>query len=418
MTGQHDCENGKYCACGIANFVCIKVCRYWKGIGISMALSKEEIFKKKPSPEETKYTSAVELMEAIDCVERFERTVESLRSAAQMFEELGGYQDAANRHRECISLAEKFEKDGCEETYQHAEEMRSRAKTKSAFMAAISEFRRLKSFEAFREQAEEKEEACQKAIRKLETKKVYKRQGIALLTLVIICVIIMQTPLAFVIKGLGHKVRGNYRAAIKCYAQVSELPGVGKLEKSCYYKIAEKYNKEKHYRKAMKAYRKAGAYANAEYWTTRYQKRYLRKADKGDTVFYAGMRWVVLDKQTLDGKALLIRKAALNNEEMLPAGKDFTEKELLQYLNNEFISQNFSDREKVMMGKEVPAKKRAGVEVVQTEPDNIVENPLFLLSNTVLEGYREQLPDNWEWDDGGNGIRRGDIHPAVWVTYH
>ena len=45
-----------------------------------MALSKEDIFKTGPSPEEEKYNTAVELMDAIDCVERFERAVTSLRS--------------------------------------------------------------------------------------------------------------------------------------------------------------------------------------------------------------------------------------------------------------------------------------------------------------------------------------------------
>lgn len=393
------------------------LCRYWKGIGISMALSKEEIFKKEPSPEEIKYTTAVELIEAIDCVERFERTVESLRSAAGMFEELGDYQDSAKHYKECTTLIEKIEKEGCEETYNHAEEMRRQAKTKSAYMAAISEFRRLKAFDAYKEKAEEREADCQKAIRKLETVKVYKRWGIALLTFAIICVIIMQTPLVFLVKGAAHRMRGNYRAALQCYAKISDMPGVGKLEKSCYYKIAEKYRDEKHYRKAMKAYWKAGAYANAEYWSARYQKRYIRKAEKGDTVFYAGMRWIVLDKQALAGKALLIKKSALSKEETLSAGKDFTEEELVQYLNDEFTSRNFRDREKVMMGKEVAPKKRAGVEVVQTEPDEIVENPLFLLSGAALESYRELLSDNWDWKNENEGINREEIHPAVWVTY-
>ena len=63
-----------------------------------MALSKEDIFKTGPSPEEEKYNTAVELMDAIDCVERFERAVTSLRSAAAMFEELGDYEDARKRH--------------------------------------------------------------------------------------------------------------------------------------------------------------------------------------------------------------------------------------------------------------------------------------------------------------------------------
>lgn len=372
-----------------------------------MALSKEEIFKKEPSPEEISYTTAVELMEALDCVERFERTVESLRSAAKAFEQLGEYEDSAERLAECLAMAEKAEQEGCEETYNHAEEMRSQAKVKSEYMAAISEYRRLKAFAPYKERALEGENACQKAIRKIETRKVYKRQGIALLTIVILCVIVMQTPLAFLVKGIAHKFRGEYRAALQCYAEISELPGVGKLEKSCYYKMAEKYDTDNHHKKAMKVYRKAGAYADAERRTTRYQKRFIRKAQKGDTVFYAGMRWIVLEKQGLQEKALLLRKSALDSDE-LPKGKALQGKALQNYLNTDFISNNFSDREKVMMGKEVPAKKRAGVEVVQTEPDEVVENPLFLLSDTTCATYKELLPEGWNPEG---------IYPAVWVTY-
>jgi len=83
-----------------------------------MALSKEDIFKTGPSPEEEKYNTAVELMDAIDCVERFERAVTSLRSAAAMFEELGDYEDARKRRKQCADKADQIEREGCEKPYR------------------------------------------------------------------------------------------------------------------------------------------------------------------------------------------------------------------------------------------------------------------------------------------------------------
>ena len=57
---------------------------------------------------------------------------------------------------------------------------------------------------------------------------------------------------------------GDYKAAINSYDQVEYLPGVGTMKKSCYYKIAKKYDDDNHHKKAMKVYRLAGAYADAE----------------------------------------------------------------------------------------------------------------------------------------------------------
>ena len=102
-----------------------------------MALSKEDIFMTGPSPEEEKYNTAVELMDAIDCVERFERAVTSLRSAAAMFEELGDYEDARKRRKQCADKADQIEREGCEKTLQTAKDMYDKAKTKSDLIKIV-----------------------------------------------------------------------------------------------------------------------------------------------------------------------------------------------------------------------------------------------------------------------------------------
>ena len=373
-----------------------------------MALSKEEIFKKKPSPEEIKYTTAVELMDAIDCVERFEQAVFSLRSAAKKFEDLGDYKDSVKLRQECVTKADKLEREGCEETLQKAENMLQGAKTKSDFIAVSSEYRRLKKTDEYRERGIEGITICRKGIRKIETRKVYKRWCVLLILFAILAVVVVQTPLIFLVKGVAHRVRGEYRAAIRCYKQIESFPGIQKMERSCYYKIAEKHDEKNDYKKAMKLYHKSGAYSEAESRSTGYQKRFIREAKKGDTVFYAGMYWVILEKNYLQERVLLVKKSALKKGQ-LPKNKDVEEKKLLKYLNSDFASANFSDTEKVMMGKKITPKKRAGVATLETPPDQIVENPLFILSDSAYQSYENVLPE--DWDAAG-------VHPAVWVNYH
>ena len=349
-------------------------------------------------------------MDAIDCVERFERAVTSLRSAAAMFEELGDYEDARKRRKQCADKADQIEREGCEKTLQTAKDMYDKAKTKSDYIAANSEYRRLKKFAAYADKAEAGDKACHAGIRKIETRKVYKRRAIALAVIVVICTVIMVTPLSYIVKGFGHKMLGDYKAAINSYDQVEYLPGVGKMKRSCYYKIAKKYDDDNHHKKAMKVYRLAGAYADAEHRTTRYQKRFMRKAEIGTKVYYAGMRWMVLDKALLGEKAMLIRSTPLSKDE-LPSGKEgenLKGKKLTEFLNGKFTSANFSDREKVMMGKEITAKKRAGMQTVETKKEDIVKNPIFVLPEDTISEYKDNLPPNWD----PNGI-----YPVVWVSF-
>ena len=62
--------------------------------------------KEKLSKEESLYRSAVSLMEAVDCVRRFEREVSSLEDAAKKFDKLGNYKDSAERKEICIKAAQ------------------------------------------------------------------------------------------------------------------------------------------------------------------------------------------------------------------------------------------------------------------------------------------------------------------------
>ena len=73
-----------------------------------MAKAKRPVRKKeKLSKEENLYRSAVSLMEAVDCISRFERVVYSLNDAANKFDKLDGYKDSAERGRSAGEMQKK-----------------------------------------------------------------------------------------------------------------------------------------------------------------------------------------------------------------------------------------------------------------------------------------------------------------------
>ncbi|MDE6566583.1 MAG: hypothetical protein K2K70_02480, partial [Lachnospiraceae bacterium] len=129
-----------------------------------MALKKEEIFQEKPSKEEALYTSAVSLMNAVDCLERFEKEVDALRSAAKKFEKLGDYKEAKRYQEDCLKRADEAEKKGCQKTYEVAMQKKESAVTKSDYVDDIEEFRRLRSYESYWDKAKDKIQECNETI--------------------------------------------------------------------------------------------------------------------------------------------------------------------------------------------------------------------------------------------------------------
>lgn len=387
-----------------------------------MALKKEEIFQEKPSKEEALYTSAVSLMNAVDCLERFEREVDALRDAAKKFGKLGDYKEAERYQEDCLRRADEAEKKGCQKTYEVAMQKKESAVTKSDYVDAMEEFRRLRSYEPYQEKAKEKIQECKERIRRLETIAAYKRRGMCFLALVIIVIALAQTPLYPVAKGVVHRFRGEYQAALNCYAEGANIPGVGKLQRDCYYRLAAQAEEEGREKEAMRLYRLAWNRLDAAEQTVRLEKELMRQAEIGDKVAFGGRNWTVLEKKA--DRIMLLAAHAPQFKKFDSEGGNWEDSSLKQWLENSFLRNDFSGQEREMV-----------LPVDPKDPDS--QEKAFLLSEREYREYQSLIPaiqNRWWLCD--NTIEQGrakcvlgdevitipadtkkiGVRPAMWVS--
>lgn len=342
-----------------------------------MALKKEEIFKQKPSKEETTYTAAVELMNAVDCLERFEREVSALRDAASRFEKLGDYKNAKQYREDCIRLAEEAEKTGSRKVYELALRKRKSAVSKSDYVDVMEELRRVQKYEPYQDQVKKELQFCKERIRRLETIAAYKRRGIVVLSLLIIAACLSQTPVYPIAKGVVHRYRGEYQAALNCYAEGANIPGVGKLQRDCYYRLAGQALADGQDAKAMKLYRLAWNRLDAPKHTAQLEQQLLGQAKCGDTVFFGGRNWTVLEKQT--GRVLLLARHAPQFHPYDQGGTARWEDSTLKtWMEQSFLGGSFLETEK---------------EIVLDADTDDDTGKAYLLSEREYQEYREQIPE-------------------------
>lgn len=387
-----------------------------------MALKKDEIFQEKPSKEETIYTSAVSLMNAVDCLERFEREVDALRDAAERFEQLGDYKDAKQYRNDCLERADEAEEKGCQKTYELAIRKKKSAATKSDYVDAMEEFRRLRSYEPYQEKVKQEIQECKERIRRLETIAAYKRRGLVFLTLVVMAAALSQTPLYPVAKGVVHRFRGEYHAALNCYAEGANIPGVGKLQRDCYYRLAVQAEEDGQEKKAMKLYRLAWNRLDAAEHTVTLEKELLRQAAVGDKVSFGGRKWTILEKQS--DKVMLFAASAPQYKKFDSEGASWEDSSLKAWLKNSFLSQKFSGQEKEIILSVDPKE--------EDDPEKA-----FLLSEMEYRSYRDLIPEirnRWWLCDNtiqpnhakcvlGSEIltipadtKKIGVRPAIWVS--
>lgn len=386
-----------------------------------MALKKEEIFQEKPSKEETLYTSAVSLMNAVDCLERFEREVEALRDAARKFEKLGDYKEAKRYQDDCLKRADEAEEKGCRKTYEMAMQKKESARTKSDYVDAMEEFRRLRAYEAYQEKAKKEIQECKERIRRLETIAAYKRRGMCFLALIIIVIALVQTPLYPVAKGVVHRFRGEYHAALNCYAEGANIPGVGKLQRDCYYRLAVLAEEDGQEKKAMKLYRRAWNRLDAAKHTVRLEKKLLRQAEIGDKVAFGGRNWIVLEKET--DQIMLFAATAPQFKKYDNRGGNWEDSSLKRWLEHSFLQKDFLGQEREIV---------LAVDSKDTES----QEKAFLLSERDYRKYQNRIPaihNRWWLCDNtiehgrakcvlGDEVltipadtRKVGVRPAMWV---
>ena len=261
------------------------------------------------SAEEKIYNSAVSVMEAADCVERFERVYISMNNAAAKFGKIPGYLDSDERRAKCLEIADKAVKNGTAEVFDLSCQRQKKSKTKSDFVDAIENFERCKKFKYKVEECDRHIEECQKGILKLETKAAYKRRGIVLAVFAALIVFLWQTPVYPMCKGIYHQSQKRYKLAIANYKEANGFLVANGNMKKCYYYIGLKKEKKGKDKSALINFKKAEKKFDAQERAAKLEKKFIQAANVGDVVIFGTANWVILEK-TSDGKVLMMKEKA------------------------------------------------------------------------------------------------------------
>ncbi len=363
--------------------------------GRKMAENSRDIKGKKIklSPEEKKYNTAVQLMESMDCVIRFERIVLALRSAAKKFESLGDYKDAAVLKEKCLKQAQEALDKGTVEVYKKALVKQKEAKNKSDYADTIEDFKRVKKFGYSIEECQTHIEECKRGIDKLESIAIRKRRIIAIAIVAVIIAVFMQTPFYPWTKGMIHQSQGKYRLAIANYEEAGGiLTGHGSI-KECYYHIAEAQYQKGDYQKALKNYKKAEKKFDAEKKAFELEKKFITQAKPGDIVKFGQVDWVVLSRAEDD--ILMIRKKVGKNVAYdKKSGNIWYNSSLRQWLNEKYIKKFSEDEINVMKDQSF----------VKDQNHKGLKERLFVLDVVAYEKYKKIIPltDKGYWLKNGS----------------
>lgn len=306
--------------------------------------------KEKLSREEHLYRSAVSLMEAVDCISRFDRLVFSLNDAAKKFEKLGTYKDSKERKEKCINDAQEAADSGAAEVFNTAIKKFENAKNKSDFADIIEDLKLVKKFGYRKEECNKNIQKCQKCIRKLETIAAYKRYAVMLCTLAVLVAAFINTPFFPLVKGMYYQSKGELSLALSCYIESGGILNGGGKIKECYYGLAGELVQNGSYEEALKYYKLAQNKFDAEEKAFELEKKFIVESYPGDIVKYGDTEWILLDK--IDNKALLFGKDILKKIKFDEKGSNIWQNSSLRkWLNTDYVNVFSKDEKSAITGQ-------------------------------------------------------------------
>lgn len=241
-----------------------------------------ETGKNSLSREERIYNDAESLVDAAECVIRFEQKVKTLKSAAAKFEKLGDYRDAAERAGSCREAAHKAKAEGFKTVFLQAKKRQETASEKSDYIDAIANYRRVTESKRYGEQAKEQIAVCKKQIARLETRRVWKKRIITLLVLGLACFFFTLTPAYPFWKGFVREHQGRYSEAVLHYEHADGFPLSDKKLRECHLALGERYYRKGKDKEALQELRQAGADRKVLRLTAKAERRSLRRGTVGE----------------------------------------------------------------------------------------------------------------------------------------
>ncbi|MCI8339174.1 MAG: hypothetical protein HFH62_10930 [Lachnospiraceae bacterium] len=243
------------------------------------------------------YKTAAGLEEAAECVLRFERKVAAYRNAGKKFQSISGYMDSAQRAEQCRQQAEAVERQGMEEAFALGKKKEQEARTKSDFIDAIAEYKRVWKKEQYAREANGRIDACKEAMMRLETRVLWKKRLITLAVLAVLVLIFINTDAYPFAKGMIHQATGDYKLSIANFREGMGVPWAeGKMKKSYLY-LGQKYLEEGKQEEALRAFRKAGNTLEAPEEAAKLEQGILAAAEPGQVVRFGKGKWLVLDRK-------------------------------------------------------------------------------------------------------------------------
>lgn len=305
----------------------------------------EELLEQEAAKKEKKYCEAAGLEEAAEYVLRFERKVSAYRNAAKKFQSLSEYQDALKRAEQCLQKADSVEREGLKESFALGRKKEQMARTKSDYIDAIAEYKRVWKKEAYAREAKEHIDACKKGILRLETKAIWKKRAITLAVLAALIVLYVNTAAYPFTKGMIHQAMGDYKASIANFKAGMAVPWAkGKMKKSYLY-LGQQYLKNGDKEAALKVFRKAENTLEAPEETAKLEQEILAGAEPGEEVRFGKGRWLVLERKK-DRVLLLYNKTGTRMVYSQTEVGHWEDTKLYQWINSEFVNSVLSQAER------------------------------------------------------------------------
>ena len=303
-----------------------------------MADNKKSAPKLIYESQESLYVKAVKVMEADQLIVQFAYKRENYLKAAEMFKEVGDYQDAAELEKKCRELAEQTREDEKEYRYQLAMTQEEDAKSAKGYEKAAKMFRSISEYK----DSEEKSQECLAAMKKLNKKK--KRKKVYLL-----CILA-----AALVAAVYYSASSSWKSLKSRLLEKTENSGTSS--------------------------------GNEEIL--------LDEAEAGDLVSFGNHVWYVLDRDETQIKMIMFQAEKYEEFRHTPYHErqeavTWETCSLRQWLNGTFLENDFTqeEREKILMVE----VKNTPNSVYGTSGGADTRDKVFLLSMDEVEQYNEIL---------------------------
>lgn len=313
--------------------------------------------------DEEKYLYAKKLEDAIPCLVRDKEKAEIYKSIAEIYEELGEYENAPEL---CVEARKKF-----------------------------AEYKEL----AKKQEAKVKQEALKAKEEEKKGSGILRKIILVFIFVVVVAAIggaiYLKTKPGRYARADFYGNHGNYEKSYKMFHNLKDYKDSENKSKESKYQYALQCKKNNEYTKAKDALRDLDDYKDSKDQLTALELENIRHSEIGTSVLFGEYKWLILEKKA--GKVFLVKSEPINGYAYNDENTSITwaESTLRTYLNTDFIEETFYQKmsDKILDTEVfVPDNKK-----YHTKGGKDTADKIFLLNAEQAEAYKEIL-DNYSRD--------------------